>query len=106
MKYIYCGIVFKSNIEFPFFYERNDDKFDYEIYYSNTVDLNNLEQPILTIQGHTYFLNFKGKGYYEITSEKMICHFNDLQYMYATICNLPFAIITLLKKCFRCMPHQ
>ena len=98
MKYIYCGIVFKSNIEFPFFHESNDDQYDYEIYYSRLMNYSNSENNTLIIQDQTYFLYFKDKGYYEIMRERMICHFDDLQYMYATICNLPFAIITLCKK--------
>ena len=100
MKYTYCGITFKSNIKFPFFYESGKEEFDYEIYYSETDFMSHYEaaKDTFAVQDQTYYLYFKDKGFYEITKEKMVCHFSDIQYMYATICNLPFSVIALLKK--------
>ncbi len=92
----YAGLSFESNIYFPFFYQMTTPpvKFFY-------VQEENYTSPLLTNQAvfvshGRYYINFSENGYYEVTKEGITCRFKDKQLLYATICNLPFAILSIL----------
>jgi len=99
--YNYCGIVFNSNIEFPFFYEDHINSPDFEITYTNHTEPHDASFQFF-FNNRAYILSFGDLGYYEISKNHMVCHFKDVAYMYATICNLPFAVIAVLRGLLPC----
>ena len=102
MVYNYCGIVFKSEVVFPFFFEDAVNIPDFEIIRGECDDC--FENCCLTVfcRDHEYILNFGKYGYYEISKNHIVFHFKDIAYMYATICNLPFAIVSILRGMIPC----
>ena len=94
--YEYAGVHFESNMEFPFFYQAAMVS-AHKLF----VHIEGLSMPIQTSQfisfsNGRYFINFQDKGYYEVEKEGIICRFKDKQFVNATICNIPFAILSIL----------
>ena len=100
MIYRYCGITFSSNILFPFFFEDTENKPCVDLHYESIS-----EDDILAFNGYCnnqYILSFEKRGYYIITLNSIQCFFCDKTYLYATICNLPFAIVAILSGLIPC----
>jgi hypothetical protein len=94
MNYEYCGMVFSSEIQLPFFKISVAPSMYYILKGKKIFTFSNM--PFIFYDDSHYIVNFADKGYYEVSKTAIICYFNDLKFIKATICNIPMAIIMIL----------
>lgn len=94
MNYEYCGMVFASDIDFPFFNKSEAKPNYYIVKGKKSQTFSNM--PAVFYDGMYYVVNFGENGYYMISNNIITCNFNDFALVKATICNIPMAIIMLL----------
>jgi len=94
MIYKYCGLIVKSDLNFPFFV-KSDKKPNIEIVQNpNFIILKDM--PAVFLCDGKIIANFGEYGFYSIKKNKIECNFRDEKFIAATICNVPMAIIALL----------